>query len=46
MTYMKNIHMLAIKYLTYMVLHKRKIDNKQASILPLLRVSYPLSLTP
>lgn len=33
-TLMKNIHQNAIKYLTYLVLNKRKLDNKQAPILP------------
>ena len=26
---MKNIHLNAIKYLTYLVLNKRKLENKQ-----------------
>ena len=26
---MKNIHQIAIKYLTYLVLNKRKLDDKQ-----------------
>ena len=25
----ENIHQIAIKYLTYLVLNKRKLDNKQ-----------------
>jgi hypothetical protein len=33
-TLMKNIHQNAIKYLTYLVLNKRKLDNKQTPILP------------
>ena len=31
---MKNIHQNAIKYLTYLVLNKRKLDNKQNTIAP------------
>jgi hypothetical protein len=31
---MKNIHQNAIKYLTYLVLNKRKLDNKQTTIAP------------
>ena len=31
-TLMKNIHQNAIKYLTYLVLNKRKLDNKQTTI--------------
>ena len=31
---MKNIHQNAIKYLTYLVLNKRKLEYKQAPILP------------
>ena len=31
---MKNIHQNAIKYLTYLVLNKRKIDNKQTPVPP------------
>ena len=33
-TLMKNIHQNAIKYLTYLVLNKRKLDNKQTPIPP------------
>ena len=33
-TLMKNIHQNAIKYLTYLVLNKRKLDNKQNTIAP------------
>ena len=33
-TLMKNIHQNAIKYLTYLVLNKRKLENKQATIPP------------
>src|SRR6202022_2347384 len=33
-TLMKNIHHNAIKYLTYLVLNKRKLDNKQNPIPP------------
>ena len=29
---MKNIHQIAIKYLTYLVLNKRKLKNNQAPI--------------
>jgi hypothetical protein len=32
---MKNIHQNAIKYLTYLVLNKRKLDNKQKPVPPL-----------
>jgi hypothetical protein len=31
---MKNIHQNDIKYLTYLVLNKRELDNKQASVSP------------
>ena len=31
-TLMKNIHQNAIKYRTYLVLNKRKLDNKQTPI--------------
>ena len=31
---MKDIHQNAIKYLTYLVLNKRKLDNKQAPVPP------------
>jgi hypothetical protein len=31
-TLMKNIHQIAIKYLTYLVLNKRKLDNKQTPV--------------
>jgi hypothetical protein len=31
---MKNIHQNAIKYLTYLVLNKRKLDNKQNTVAP------------
>ena len=33
-TLMKNIHQNAIKYLTYFVLNKRKLDNKQNTVAP------------
>ena len=33
-TLMKNIHQNAIKYFTYLVLNKRKLDDKQAPIPP------------
>ena len=33
-TLMKNIHQNAIKYLTYLVLNKRKLDNKQSTVAP------------
>ena len=33
-TLMKNIHQNAIKYLTYLVLNKRKLENKQTTISP------------
>ena len=33
-TLMKNIHQNAIKYLTYLVLNKRKLDNKQKTVTP------------
>ena len=29
---MKSIHHIAIKYLTYLVLNKRKLDNKQEHV--------------
>ena len=31
---MENIHHIAIKYLTYLVLKKGKLDNKQQPIQP------------
>ena len=31
---MKEIHQNAIKYLTYLVLNKRKLDNKQTHVPP------------
>ena len=31
---MKNIHKNAIKYLTYLVLNKKKLDNKQKTVTP------------
>ena len=31
---MKTIHQITIKYLAYLVLNKRKLDNKQIPILP------------
>ena len=33
-TLMKNIHQNAIKYLTYLVLNKRKLDNKKPTVTP------------
>jgi hypothetical protein len=33
-TLMKKIHENAIKYLTYLVLNKRKLDNKQTPVPP------------
>ena len=33
-TLMKNLHRIAIKYLTYLILNKRKLDNKQPPIDP------------
>ena len=33
-TLMKNIHLNAIKYLTYLVLNKRKLENKHIHVLP------------
>jgi hypothetical protein len=33
-TPMKNLHHNSIKYLTYLVLNKRKLDNKQTPVLP------------
>ena len=30
----KKIHQNAIKYLTYLVLNKRKLDNKQKTVTP------------
>ena len=33
-TLMKSLHHNAIKYLTYLVLNKRKLDNKQTPIPP------------
>ena len=33
-TLMKDIHQNAIKYLTYLVLNKRKLENKQTTIAP------------
>ena len=33
-TLMKNLYQNAIKYLTYLVLNKRKLDNKQTPVLP------------
>jgi hypothetical protein len=33
-TLTKDIHQNAIKYLTYLVLKKRKLENKQATIAP------------
>ena len=35
---MKNIHHNTIKYLTYLVLNKRKLDNEQSPVLP-----YPIT---
>jgi hypothetical protein len=31
---MKDIHQNAIKYLTYLILNKRKLDNKQTPVPP------------
>ena len=31
---MKNIHQNVIKYLTYLILNKRKLDNKQTPVAP------------
>ena len=31
---MKDMHQNAIKYLTYLVLNKRKLDNKQTPVSP------------
>ena len=31
---MKDLQQIAIKYLTYMILNKRKLDNKQPPIEP------------
>ena len=31
-TLMKNIHQNAIKYLTYLILNKKKLDNKQTHV--------------
>ena len=33
-TFMKNIHQNAIKYLTYLVLNKRNLNNKQTPVTP------------
>jgi hypothetical protein len=33
-TLMKNIHQNVIKYLTYLILNKRKLENKQVTISP------------
>ena len=33
-TLMRNLHQNAIKYLTYLILNKRKLDNKQAHVPP------------
>ena len=33
-TLVKDLHQNAIKHLTYLVLNKRKLDNKQTPILP------------
>jgi len=33
---MKDIHQNAIKYLTYLVLNKRKLDNNKKTLYPLL----------
>ena len=33
-TLLNNIHQNAIKYLTYLVLNKRKLDNKQTPVPP------------
>ena len=38
---MKNIHQNAIKYLTYLILKKRKLDNKQTLIPPPPNPRYP-----
>ena len=35
---MKSIHHIAMKYMTYVVLNKRKLDNKQEPILPPIQV--------
>ena len=34
-TLMKQLHQIAIKYLTYLILNKRKLDNKQPPVDPL-----------
>jgi hypothetical protein len=34
---MKNIHENAIKYLTYMIMNKKKLDNKQTPVSPTIR---------
>ena len=33
-TLMKQLHQIAIKYLTYLMLNKRKLDNKQPLVDP------------
>ena len=35
---MKDLHQNAIKYLTYLILNKRKLDNKQAHVPPTLMI--------
>jgi hypothetical protein len=37
---MKNMHQNTIKYLAHLVLNKRKLDNKQASLSPMNLVLY------
>ena len=44
-TLMKNIHQNAIKYLTYLVLNKRKLDDKQHNVAPPEQGTNPLFLT-
>ena len=34
-TLMKHLHQIAIKYLTYLILNKRKLDNNNLPLIPL-----------
>ena len=39
-TYVKNEHQIAIKYLTFLVLNKHKLHNRQMHVLPLWKPPY------
>ena len=39
-TLMESLHLNAIKELTYLILNKRKLDNKQTPVPPIIKIKY------